>query len=144
MSNDSEHGPALYAFLEAEWAALGTNQNAWSWQHGLQGPTVSRWARGTEPSFAAMRAVAHALGRPMLDVLVAAKMITEDEAGGVTTGPTAAPSIDVAIERDPTLTDWEREQLRSFRGALHAVEARTVAESKPTKRDRTDTKRVRA
>jgi transcriptional regulator with XRE-family HTH domain len=126
MSNDAtievDHGAALYAYLSAYWRAHGTNQNAWCDAHpGIQAPTVSRWARGTEPSLSALRKVADALGISMLDILIAADVITEAELDRPAPAAPAAPSFLDAVRLDPDLTDREREIYPEMRAAFAAV-----------------------
>lgn len=126
MSNDdgSSYGPNLYAYLESYWRAHGTNQNAWCDAHpGIQAPTVSRWRTGTEPRLAAFRAVADALGYPVLDVLVAAGVITEAEAGGHTATVATSPTVDVALKVDQSLTSAQRGILRDMLSAMRDVSA---------------------
>lgn len=118
-----EYGPRLHAYLEQHWHAEGTNANAWVNQHpAIQGPTVSRWKTGSVPSLANMRAVADALGVPMIDVLIAAGVLDGDELNREPVAP-ATPSVDVAIEVDPNLTDLQRRTLRDILASLRAVEA---------------------
>jgi len=42
---------------------------------------ISRWREGAQPEVPTARALAVALGRPLLEVLVAAELITPEEAG---------------------------------------------------------------
>lgn len=130
MGNDStEYGPNLYRFLADYWRATGTNQNAWCDAHpGIHAPTVSRWRTGTEPRVAAYRAVADALGRPILDILQIAGVITADEAKGRAVTPTTAPSIDDALRLDDTVPASVREALASMLQATRDVAAGRVVE----------------
>lgn len=144
MSRINEgHGQRLYALVKADWDAQGITRNAWCDMHpGLQGPTVSRWEKGTSPGVDKLRLVAEALNMGMLELLVAIGVLSSDEAGGVVPAPRPdAPSVSVAIERDPSLSDWERDQMRNLWSAIHAVEARTAqqASRSTTRRNRSTT-----
>lgn len=127
MSNDETqqgYGPSLYAYLSEYWRAHDTNQNAWCDQHpGIQAPTVSRWRTGTEPRLSALRDVADALGRPLLEILVAAGILTPEEAGGYVVPAPEVPSIDAAIKLDPNLSDLQRRTLRDILKSLRDVES---------------------
>ena len=122
VAPESEWGPNLYRYLERHWRAQGTNANAWTYAHpGVQGPTVSRWQRGTIPSLPAMRAVADALEVPMADVLVAAGVMDKRELGREPATP-PEPDIDAAIAGDPTLSDLARRTLRDILAGIRSVE----------------------
>lgn len=124
MSNDTTgFGPALYRYLQAYWTAKGTNQNAWCDEHpGLHAPTVGRWRNGSEPKLNALRKVAEALGEPVIQILVAAEVLTPEEAHGIEAHP-YTPTFDDAVRSDPTLTDRERELYPQMREAFRAVQA---------------------
>lgn len=116
-------GPNLYAYLERYWRALGTNANAWANEHpAIQGPTVSRWRTGTEPSLHAFLAVADALGVPRVDVLAAVGVIDKREIGREAAAP-PEPDIDAAIASDPSLSPFARDTLRGILAHLRAVES---------------------
>ncbi|HET8581732.1 MAG TPA: helix-turn-helix transcriptional regulator [Jatrophihabitans sp.] len=138
MSNDTaQHGPALYAYLADYWRTNGTNQNAWCDQHpGIHAPTVSRWRNGTEPRLSAFRAVADALGVSILDVLQAAGVITAAEAKGRTVAPHAAPSLDVALERDETVPASARRAIAEMLRAIRDVESGKAAQVTASPRGR--------
>lgn len=125
-ANVDEWGPNLYAYLERHWRAAGTNANAWTDKNpGIQGPTVSRWRTGTAPSLLNMRAVADALGVPMVEVLAAAGVIDPKETGRKVDLP-ADPNIDAAIANDPSLSELQRRTLRDMLAAMRRVESGEV------------------
>jgi transcriptional regulator with XRE-family HTH domain len=107
-----DHGAALSRFLAGEWAALGTNRSRWCRQHGLSDSTVLRWSQGSSNiDMAQMNAVARALGRPLVDILLAARYLTPEEVGGrqvTVRQPIAAAD---AIRTDPALSDTMRAAL---------------------------------
>lgn len=127
MGNEREpagrHGPALYAYMSQYWEEHDTNQNAWCDAHpGIHAPTVSRWARGSEPKLAAFRQVADALGVPIVEVLIAAEVITPGEVGVTITSPCPALFLH-AVATDPALTDEERATYPAMRAAFEALQA---------------------
>lgn len=115
-------GPSLYAWLEDYWHEQGITANMWASSHaGIQGGTVSRWRTGDiVPSLPAMVAVAEALDVPVLDVLIAAGVVTQEDVGRDATRA-VTPSLDAAIAADPTLEDWQRRNLREFADAMRDV-----------------------
>lgn len=122
-TSSSQRGRALYAWLQAEWQALGTNQEAWCREHGLSPATVSRWQTGVEPKIDAIRLVATGLRRPILDVLVAARLLSPDEAAGHDGGPPPAPTIEAALKNDPAIPRGLRPVLHDLLKAFRAVDA---------------------
>lgn len=55
----------------------------WAGRHGFLPVTLNRWGKGeTVPSFDSMADLADELGRSFVEILLAAKVITADEAGG--------------------------------------------------------------
>lgn len=124
MTEPEQWGPNLYAWLDAYWRSHNTNANAWADAHpGIQGATLSRWRSGTVPSLQAMRLVADAVDRPLVDVLTVAGAIRPGEAGDRPAPVTPeAPSIDVAIAQDPTLSPLARQTLGDILAAIRGVE----------------------
>jgi transcriptional regulator with XRE-family HTH domain len=110
--DDIDHGAALSRFLAAEWAALGTNRARWCRQHGLSDSTVLRWSQGSSNiDMAQMNAVARALGRPLVDILLAARYLTPEEVGGRHATPREPTAAVDAIRADPGLSDTMRAAL---------------------------------
>src|SRR5690348_10102822 len=101
-SQSGDPGPVLYAWMQEKWLAMGTTAEAWCRTHGIPPSTVSRWQTGVEPRIDAIRLVAAGFGLPVIAVL--AKMLTEEEAAGLEVS-SRPPSIDTAIDSDPSLTD---------------------------------------
>jgi hypothetical protein len=132
-SDETTWGPNLYAYLERWWARQGTNANAWSYTHGIQGPTVSRWQSGTAPSLQAMRQVADALGVPLVDVLVAAGVIDKRELSRETVELSPC-TVDAALVSDPSLTDLQRRTLSDMLSALREVETGRTSEARGRQR----------
>lgn len=123
-ADSAQWGPNLYAWLETYWRAHGTNANAWSDAHpGVSGATISRWKTGTVPGLTAMRAVADALGMSLVDVLTVAGVIREGETGARHVPDPELPSIDLAIDTDPTLSDPARDALRGVLNGIRRVES---------------------
>lgn len=123
-ADPAEWGPRLYEYLERHWKALGTNANAWTDANpGIQGPTVSRWRTGTVPSLQAMRAVADALGVPMVDVMIAAGVIDRSELDREPAAAPPEPDIDAAIAGDRRLSPLARNTLRDILASIRKVEA---------------------
>lgn len=85
---------------------------------GIASATVSRWwSAGMQPSHGSIRAVASAYGRPLIEALVAADVLTEAEAG--------VREVERVVRQDITaLTDDElvSELLARLRGREHAKE----------------------
>lgn len=111
------YGPALYAYLEKVWTARGMTRNAWCNEVGLNTPTVMRWAEGSDPDIAVFADLAEAADMPILELLVAAGVISADEAK-VTPREPRAVDVDEAIENDPRLSATERQALRAVRGLV--------------------------
>lgn len=112
----------MYAFLQQEWDAMGIRPTAWCRKVGMADATVLRWRDGVEPDLRTLRRVAEALGRPLLDLLVAAGYVTSAEAGGYSV-PIRSYSLLEAIELDRSISDGEREALRQVHDAFALVEA---------------------
>lgn len=80
-------GPALVAWFDEEMKTMPDNAdgkltyNSWSQKHGLAAGNFGRWKNGMEPTVERMSELADALGRPFVDILVAARVLTEDEIG---------------------------------------------------------------
>jgi transcriptional regulator with XRE-family HTH domain len=103
------------AYLQAEWDARGITQTAFARENRLDNSMFSRWRTGAVPKdIELLRVIADGLGKPLLEILVAARLVRPDEAG-VEAQPAAAPDVDVAIELDARLNDAERDLLRAAR-----------------------------
>ena len=85
--------------------------------------TVLRWRDGdAEPDMRTLRRVAEALGRPLIDVLIAAGYVDPEQAGGYAV-PIRSYSLLEAIELDRTISDGEREALRQVHDAFALVQS---------------------
>lgn len=100
-------GPALHAWLEEELARRpgAMKPGPWARRTGVASDaTTSRWASGeSRPSMDILAKIADALNVSLVDVLLAAKAITPEEAGGRTPHPYEPISPEDAIMLDPTL-----------------------------------------
>ena len=120
MGNDSQsdYGPALMAYVDAELAARGITPTAFATQHGMTVAQFGRWRSGeTQPRLGAIVELAQALDKPPLELLA---LTIGAVAPGDPGAPqvTEAPRIADAIELDPTLTDFERGLLQDVWGSL--------------------------
>jgi hypothetical protein len=94
--------------------------------HGIDNALVSGWKAGRGADIESLRRLADGLGLTLGQVLVIAGIGTPDDFGGATPPeprPPAPPSVDEAIERDPTLTTAERQVLREVRRFTRSQEA---------------------
>lgn len=108
------HGRSLMAFVDNELVALGEAPTSWARRHDITASNLGKWRDGDmDPTLPALEDVAAALGRPLVDLLIAAGYITPDEVGGRTVMPTPPPDVSHAIENDSSLTEVERQVLRS-------------------------------
>jgi hypothetical protein len=119
----SKHALALYAFLEKEWAAMKTGPYAWCREVGIADPTVFRWKQGVEPDMRSLRRVAEALGRPVLEILIAVRYVSVAEANGHVVAPPPSYSVLEALERDQSISDDVREVLRQVYDSVMAIES---------------------
>jgi hypothetical protein len=119
-----DHGKRLAEFLASEWASMGITRGTWCRENKIPDSTVMRWARGVEPDMRNLRIVAGALGRPLVDVLLAAGYLHPSDVNGrQVSPPTPRQSVEKAIEEDPTLSDAMRELLRSTYNGGRAIES---------------------
>lgn len=118
----SKHALALYAFLVEEWDAMQIAPTTWCRQVGIADPTVYRWRQGVEPDMRSLRRVAEALGRPIVDILVAANYLQPDEVGGHVAVPRSYDVLE-AINLDQAISDQCREALRQVYDAFTLVES---------------------
>ena len=118
----SRQAKQLYGWLEDEWAARGITMTAWCREAGISNTTVLRWREGTEPDLRTLRIVADKLERSLVDVLLAAGYIYQDEVDGYEI-PTRYYDIVETIRLDPDLSDEEREALRQIHDAFALVES---------------------
>lgn len=107
------YGPALAAWLDEMRGAQSVR--SFALERGLDDARISAWRRGGTPTLEQLRDVADAVNVHLGDVLIAAGLARPDEL--VVSEPREAPppNIDDAISRDPSLTDGEREILRTVR-----------------------------
>lgn len=114
VSGGPDYGRALFRYLEALWEAEGATPTQWALRHGLSGPQLTRWKSGQTPGIEYFRRIADATGRPILDVLVGAEVLSSDEAGGYEVAPAASASAPISelIDRASDLTDGERQAVR--------------------------------
>lgn len=115
MLRMSINSRALHAYISEMIEPSGKAISTWGAEHGVDKAAISDWLHDKrEPTFDMMRRVAAGLGVSILDVLVKALYLTEDEVGGHTVAEPSWPSIDAAIEHDPGLrNDAERQVLRT-------------------------------
>jgi hypothetical protein len=139
-TSPSKHATALYAFLEKEWAAMKIAPTTWCRQVGIADPTVYRWSQGVEPDMKSIRRVAEALGRPVIDVLVAAGYVSAEEAGGHVPAPRSYSLID-GLNLDTTYSPEIREALRQVLDAMLLVETGAAKKVKVRTRRSVSTKR---
>ena len=133
MGTESANAKALYAFLEQEWARMGIRPTAWCRKVGLADATVLRWREGIEPDLRSLKRVAEALERPLIDILVGARYVTSEEAGGYVVAPRCCDLLE-AIRLDPELSDGEREALRQVHDAFALVEAERAHRTRSRRR----------
>jgi transcriptional regulator with XRE-family HTH domain len=125
------HGVAVMRFLDAEFTARPDALTSWARDNDIDPSKFSKWRRGeSDPDLAGLREIASALGRPTWHLLAAAGFIDADEMDAPPILPTPMPDVDDAIERDPTLSDIERDILRSARDMGKAARAAGL-ESQP-------------
>lgn len=118
----STHALALYSFLQKEWDAMKIAPTTWCRQVGIADPTVYRWRQGVEPDMRSLKRVAEALGRPVLDILVAAEYVTPEEAKGHIATPRSYDVLE-AIRLDQSISDNCREAMRQVYDAFALVES---------------------
>lgn len=63
---------------------------------GMSPSVIFRYKRGQRPDLKNSRTLAHALGRPLLEVLVVAGLLTPDEAGAHVSTPASPASLSSA------------------------------------------------
>nr|QOL00369.1 hypothetical protein [uncultured organism] len=102
-------------FLDHELAGLGEAPTGWARRNGITPTNLGKWRDGLDPTLESLEELAIALGRPMVDLLLAAGYITKADVAGRTVTPTPLPNVSDAIERDPQLSNAARAILR---GAL--------------------------
>lgn len=117
-----DHAKALYAFIETEWIKQGLKgPTPWARLNGFSVVTMLNWRdKGGDVDMRMIRQVAEALHRPVIDVLIAAKYVTVDEAGGYEVPEREYDLLD-AIRLDTSLSDAEREALRQVHDAFALV-----------------------
>lgn len=125
----SKQASALYAFLEKEWDAMKIAPTRWCREAGIADPTVYRWKHGVEPDMKSIRRVAEALGRPVLDVLVAAGYVSSEEANGHIPGPRSY-DLREALRLDENFSPAIREALAQTLDGMLAIEAGTARKVK--------------
>lgn len=109
-----EHGRALMAFLNQEVEALGESPTGWARRNDIAATNLGRWRDGTvDPTLDVLEQIAIALGRPVIDLLIAAAYMKSEDVGGRTVLPLPAPSVTTAIELDPEFVESERAILRA-------------------------------
>lgn len=135
------YGPALAAWIDT----LRGEQSVRSFasERGLDDARIAAWRTGQTPRMEQLRQVADALGVHLGDVLVAAHLADPSEL--VVSAPRSEPpppGIDEAIERDPDLSDGEREILRAARkvarDAVRGRNARTRVQVPRSRRRKSD------
>jgi hypothetical protein len=84
MRNESRHyGPALHDWLENECRAQGYDTlHDWATSKGISPRNVTGWKNGSTPTPDKLREVAAAITKPMVDVLLAAKILVPSDMGG--------------------------------------------------------------
>ncbi len=114
--DDVDPGRALWAFLEAEWRALGTNCTRWCRENGVSDSTVTRWGRfgSDNMQLHQLRLVARGLRRPLTEILLAARLVTPEEVHGRQVVPREAVPTADAIAADPALSEHHRDALLGF------------------------------
>lgn len=126
-ADEIDHGLALTRFLEAEWAALDTNRARWCREKGLSDSTVLRWGQGgVNIDMRQLQLLAQGLGRPLVDVLLAAHYITPEQVNGRQVAPREPVPAEQAIRVDPALSEPLREVLLSTLRAFTAVQRGAV------------------
>jgi hypothetical protein len=113
MSNSrprKDHGPRLAAYLRAQLASV------WETSSG-------------DVSIESMRDFGNALGLKLGQVLIIAGYGTEADFDGATAPEPPAPVVDVdlAIDADPDLSDFQRRMLRDMLAGMRAVESGQAA-----------------
>lgn len=119
LTDPDNPGEALYSFLEEEWEALGLTRGAWCRKANLPDSTVYRWKSGHLPDMRSLQIVADTLGRPMIEVLLAAGIVNPDEVNGQWIAPRQPVTLDDALRGDPML-NGETELVEAIRGIVKA------------------------
>jgi transcriptional regulator with XRE-family HTH domain len=115
-TSKGEHGRALMRYVDAELDGLGIAWTRFARDNDIPPSTLDRWRKGqTDPDMASLDTLAAVLGRPVIDMLIWAGYAPPDIVNGYTPEPVQPPSIDEAIERDPSLSSHERDILRATR-----------------------------
>lgn len=128
------HGPRLAGYLRGM-LAPGQSLRSYCLEHGLDNQRVSKWETSTgDVSIESMREFGDALGLTLGEVMVIAGYGEPGDFGGASPAGPVAPviDVDVAIEHDPNLTDFQRRTLRDMLAAMRAVESGEVDEVKVT------------
>lgn len=131
-SDSNQAGPALARYFHAQMLP-GESLRAFCISRGIDYNRAVQWQSGAEPRMGHLQRVAEALGLTLLQVLVIAGFISEDEAGGAGVVP-PRPSLDEAIAYDGSLSEDSKDTLRRIVAGLRAVESGEAEQAKVTKR----------
>lgn len=118
MSNRDAYGPRLMSFLYDELNARGQSPTSFARSAGVVVSQLGKWAKGQQPSVGQVEQIAVALSRPPLELF--AIVLGDEAAPGVAIERTPLPTIDHAIENDPSLSDRDREILRGVMAGIRA------------------------
>lgn len=104
------HGRKLWDYLDT---LRGTQtMRSFVLLNNIDYSSVMRWQTG-DPSMDSLRQVADGLGRPLGEILIIAGYGDASDFGGIEARKAQPPSAAHAIDHDPTLSDHEREALRT-------------------------------
>lgn len=121
--------PTWQEYLRSAMAAVGiANAADLTRRTGVNESQVSRWLRGLgQPDLANLRRIAPALGRPLLELTVAAGHLSPDEAKLREVRAPAAP-----VRRGISTEGLDPEQERALEALVETMRAQNPAARKPT------------
>lgn len=116
MSNTGGGESALVKYLDT----LRGDQSirGFAKSKGIDHGAIHRWRMGGKPEIEALREIAVALNLTFAQILILAEYATPEDFDGLTVTPAQPPSLEDAIEHDPTLTPTMRD---AFRGMLASM-----------------------
>lgn len=116
---DTTPAQRIHAYITEYCAAAGLSTTAWAKQNGIAASSVGRWESGETPELLlhTMHEVAAALRISTIDLL---QIGGYGDIGSPAVARPVVPTVDVAIEVDPSLSDGDREFLRSTMAILRA------------------------
>jgi len=102
MSNETRHynGPALVEWIDNECRALGyDSRHDFGVSNGIPPKNFTDWKNGAVPGLGKLMDVADAMGRPLIELLLAAEVLRPEDVGGQVAHSTPLITPQQAINR---------------------------------------------